>query len=442
MSNIQLFELLANTKANSKTKIKPSQNFILELLKNTEPKKAIKLLKDLKLTKEEIQKIILKLPQKKQKLYLEILKNLFIEKIKIDKSNVVKIDNNLEINIQKLLKHINKTQKKDKKNIQNDKITKTNQYFKDKTTEITNILNLLFINEKNIPQPIKKEIKNLKNQIVKILKKEIESEFKINNRFITKKTITEIKTADSFEKLITIANKNGLNIKKIITKIIKPSSKEKKSEFLFPKPKIPVLKTTNIKNHNKQKIDLISKNLTNKDDNIITSSKKEINIQTLLNKNIKKAPIKKENKIDNFNNFEIITKPQLEIKHKIIQAKESIKHFSNNLKEAIENYKPPISKLSIELHPKELGKVDITIIHRGDNLQININSNNQAINFFHTHQIELKNALVNMGYSGIDMNFNSNHNKENQEKKAFKQYTKNNEENYDELIIEIPYTYA
>jgi flagellar hook-length control protein FliK len=87
--------------------------------------------------------------------------------------------------------------------------------------------------------------------------------------------------------------------------------------------------------------------------------------------------------------------------------------------------------------------VDITIIQRGDNLQININSNNQAINFFHTHQIELKNALVNMGYSGIDMSFNSNQNKENQQKKAYKQYSLNtNDENYDELIIEIPYTYA
>jgi hypothetical protein len=49
-----------------------------------------------------------------------------------------------------------------------------------------------------------------------------------------------------------------------------------------------------------------------------------------------------------------------------------------------------------------------------------------------------------MGYSGIDMNFNSNQNKENQEKKAYKQYSSNNKnnENYDELIIEIPYTYA
>jgi flagellar hook-length control protein FliK len=87
--------------------------------------------------------------------------------------------------------------------------------------------------------------------------------------------------------------------------------------------------------------------------------------------------------------------------------------------------------------------VEVTIIHRGDNLQININSNNQTINFFHTHQSELKNALVNMGYNGIDMNFNSNQNRENQEKKAFKQYSSNKkEENYDELVIEIPYTYA
>jgi hypothetical protein len=48
-----------------------------------------------------------------------------------------------------------------------------------------------------------------------------------------------------------------------------------------------------------------------------------------------------------------------------------------------------------------------------------------------------------MGYNGIDMNFNSNQNKEHQEKKAYKQYSNNiNDENYDELIIKIPYTYA
>lgn len=232
-------------------------------------------------------------------------------------------------------------------------------------------------------------------------------------------------------------------IKKIITKIIKTEAQKPKH---LPLSKIPVLKI----NRNK----IISSILkAHKDNNKILQTlinktsdtninNKNLNVDNLTIPNNKINSIKNNNDTEKNHNLINNINPNIEIKHKVIQAKESIKHFSNNLKEAIENYKPPISKLSMELHPKELGKVEVTIIHRGDNLQININSNNQAVNFFHTHQTELKNALVNMGYSGIDMNFHSNQNKENQEKKAYKQYSSNKNDDYDELIIEIPYTYA
>ncbi|NPA10825.1 MAG: flagellar hook-length control protein FliK [Epsilonproteobacteria bacterium] len=131
-----------------------------------------------------------------------------------------------------------------------------------------------------------------------------------------------------------------------------------------------------------------------------------------------------------------------ELKANIAQAKESIRHFSNNLKDAIENYKPPVSKISLEMNPQELGKVEVTLIKRGDNLQIQINSNNQAVNFLHSQQQELRQSLVNMGFSQVNMSFNSNSNQKEQQQYQQNQQLNNTNEEEDELIIEIPYYYA
>jgi flagellar hook-length control protein FliK len=532
MSN--LIELLTNSEINIKNnkKIKSSQNFIMQLLKELKPKEAINLLKNLNLSKEEIKEIISKLPEKEKQIYLKNLENikktntnnnsllkpdlsikkdkenLKIEKKinlkiqspksnKINNNKEIKIKNSLENNlkIQNLLnlnsnknnKPINKlenntiklinkpniknqisnikeqiseiltkidNQNKNIKDINNllkiQNLTKKNQIDKqiDKNNKKTNnelntkieeiIINLILNEHKDIPSDIKNKIVNVKKQISKIIKEEIMANYEKNKNLFTKKVITEIKNTSNFKELITIANKNGLNIKKIITTIVKKETKSILQKQNF----------TNISKVNLKKIQI-----DNKIKNSVHIQKKDI-LETILNKktdnntktiqtNIVENEKENKDEIKESNNLLKPTITHTQIKHKIINAKESIKHFSNNLKEAIENYKPPVSKLSIELNPKELGKVEVTIIHRGDNLQININSNNQTINFFHTHQSELKNALVNMGYNGIDMNFNSNQNRENQEKKAFKQYSSNKkEENYDELVIEIPYTYA
>jgi flagellar hook-length control protein FliK len=459
MSN--LIEILSNQNQNidikNNQKIKPNQNFMLELLKDSEPQKAIDLLKNLNLTNEEIKEIISKLPEKNKRIYLQLLNKEIINsktqinnKIQIltDKKTENKsLEKNLKNSIKNLLKLLEEIDlkenklsdnnnwklqptKKNENQIENVILTKNNS---------ENILFLLLNTPQNIPEKIKKEINPIKKEITQLIKKEIDANTLIENKLLTKKVITKIKNTASFEELVSIANKNGLNIKKIVTKIIKKSLPQKPKLSL--KPKIASFNQNHIKiNPNK----IISKTInvtkkTNLLQNLLSNNslKNENFIHIDNTKNTIKHETENPNIPININNT------TFNIKHKIISAKESIKHFSNNLKEAIENYKPPISKLSIELHPKELGKVEITLIHRGENLQININSNNQAINFFHIHQIELKNTLVNMGYSGIDMNFNSNQNKENQEKKAFKQYNSNkNNEDYDELIIEIPYTYA
>lgn len=88
-----------------------------------------------------------------------------------------------------------------------------------------------------------------------------------------------------------------------------------------------------------------------------------------------------------------------------ITPKETLRYFSQDLKEAVDQYKAPITKLSITLNPNNLGEVEVTLIQRGNNLHINFNSNTNAMNLFIQNQVEFKNSLVNMGFTGLEMNF-------------------------------------
>ncbi len=97
------------------------------------------------------------------------------------------------------------------------------------------------------------------------------------------------------------------------------------------------------------------------------------------------------------------TKPkQTEPLHRTFQS------FAETFKEKIESYKPPLMKIKMELNPKHLGEVDVTMIHRGNNLHITINSNPSTIALFANNQSEFKNAMVNMGYTGLQMSFSDN----------------------------------
>ena len=98
--------------------------------------------------------------------------------------------------------------------------------------------------------------------------------------------------------------------------------------------------------------------------------------------------------------------------------------------------------MTLELHPKDLGKVEVTIKQRGDNLNVQVNTNNiSTINFLTSSQQELKNSLTNMGFSNINMSFNSNQdNQQKQNQHKYSKTDKNNEE--EELIIDFSYKYA
>ncbi|GAA8666206.1 flagellar hook-length control protein FliK [Helicobacter pylori] len=100
--------------------------------------------------------------------------------------------------------------------------------------------------------------------------------------------------------------------------------------------------------------------------------------------------------------------------NKSIAPKETIKHFTQQLKQEIQEYKPPMSKISMDLFPKELGKVEVTIQKVGKNLKVNVISHNNSLQTFLDNQQDLKNSLNALGFEGVDLSFSQDSSKEQQ----------------------------
>ena len=114
-----------------------------------------------------------------------------------------------------------------------------------------------------------------------------------------------------------------------------------------------------------------------------------------------------------------------------LTPKESLGQFASDLKEKIEAYKPPVMKVELALNPRNLGEVDVTILTRGSNLHVNISSNSNTMTLFTQNQAEFKNALVNMGFTQLEMNFSDQRGKEQQQNN-----NKNNNTSYFDEISE------
>lgn len=188
-------------------------------------------------------------------------------------------------------------------------------------------------------------------------------------------------------------------------------------------------------NHLSEGLKITSENLTK----VVQNKTSENLFSELLNKETNKELFTKENGentanteksgIDDLNNL-VKDLSRVNQNQKIISPKETLQYFSKDLKEAMEQYKAPITKLSITLNPSNLGEVEVTLVQRGANLHINFNSNYNAMNLFLQHQAEFKNSLVNMGFTGLEMNFSDQGKKEQQQEKKSKSHYY--EENFEE----------
>ncbi|WRC58230.1 flagellar hook-length control protein FliK [Helicobacter pylori] len=98
--------------------------------------------------------------------------------------------------------------------------------------------------------------------------------------------------------------------------------------------------------------------------------------------------------------------------NKSVTPKETIKHFTQQLKQEIQEYKPPMSKISMDLFPKELGKVEVIIQKVGKNLKVSVISHNNSLQAFLDNQQDLKNSLNALGFEGVDLSFSQDSSKE------------------------------
>ncbi len=98
--------------------------------------------------------------------------------------------------------------------------------------------------------------------------------------------------------------------------------------------------------------------------------------------------------------------------NKSIAPKETIKHFTQQLKQEIQEYKPPMSRISMDLFPRELGKVEVIIQKVGKNLKVSVISHNNSLQTFLDNQQDLKNSLNALGFEGVDLSFSQDSSKE------------------------------
>ncbi|MGI0405977.1 flagellar hook-length control protein FliK [Helicobacter himalayensis] len=89
-------------------------------------------------------------------------------------------------------------------------------------------------------------------------------------------------------------------------------------------------------------------------------------------------------------------------------ARESVRNFASNLHQEIQNYKPPLTKITLELHPQNLGTLEVSISKKGKDLHVQVHSNQQAIALFMQNQTELRTNLAQIGFENVDLSFSQN----------------------------------
>ncbi len=92
---------------------------------------------------------------------------------------------------------------------------------------------------------------------------------------------------------------------------------------------------------------------------------------------------------------------------KLFDARETMRHFAHNLRNEIQNYKPPLTKITLELQPANLGSVEVSIISQGKNIQIQLNASQNTLNLFIQNQSDLRTALSQIGYDNVAMSFSN-----------------------------------
>ena len=173
---------------------------------------------------------------------------------------------------------------------------------------------------------------------------------------------------------------------------------------------------------------------------------KEESLLTLLQGKTESTDSKSENAsalkvdTDSMKAMHTLKTDSIEVKSK--EAQQSMRLFASDLKEAVQEYKPPFTRLTMKLNPEKLGEVEVTLVQRGNNVHVNIQSNNTTSVAFLAHNAtELKAQLAQQGITNATMNFMSggenqqqsntqNQHQHEQRQNAFRSY-----ESFEELTL-------
>lgn len=159
-------------------------------------------------------------------------------------------------------------------------------------------------------------------------------------------------------------------------------------------------------------------------ENMKTDKAKETESQT--SKESKKNEEKVKEKTDSKQDVSAVNVKQ-EVSMKNALARETMRNFASQFKEEIMNYKPPITKINLELNPENLGQVAMTISKKGKDLQVSITSNANVMSMFVQNAQELRQNLMQIGFNNLDLNFNTHDGQGSSEK------NKNEDEKKDSL---------
>lgn len=167
-----------------------------------------------------------------------------------------------------------------------------------------------------------------------------------------------------------------------------------------------------------------------------------------------KAEVKKSEKLleEPVKAASVLKSDSLEVKSK--EAVQGLRHFAIDLKEAAESYKPPFTRITMKLNPEKLGEVEVTLVQRGNNVHVNIQSANaNSVAFLAHNATELKAQLAGQGITNATMNFmsggenqqqNQNGQQQQQQPNRFQSYQslaelESNEEQLSALEIILPH---
>jgi len=127
-----------------------------------------------------------------------------------------------------------------------------------------------------------------------------------------------------------------------------------------------------------------------------------------------------------------------QLSQKLTEAKQLVQHVAQSMKESVENYKPPFTRVKMQLNPQKFGEMEVTLVQRGNNVHININANTTALTVMMQNSHELKAQLSAQGLGDASMNFSSHQQQHNEQQKREHAHLSYEEyQDFDEEFTEI-----